>query len=80
MLLSMGVLARRENLDLTGTRVEVDVSMGDGRIDAIDVSFSMPRDFAAPDRVRLEKAAGFCPIKPSLHPDIPISVSFSYPK
>jgi hypothetical protein len=50
------------------------------RIGAIDLTFTMPRNFSATDRVKLEKAAGMCPIRKSLHSDIPISVHFNYPE
>jgi putative redox protein len=82
MLMSMGTLAMRDKLDLTGTRVVVDITMTEKpvtRIGAIDVEFHMPQDFSAVDRVKLERAAGLCPLKPSFHPDIPITVQYIYP-
>jgi len=82
MLMSMGTLAMRDKLDISGTCVDVEVSMTVSpvmRIGAIDLMFTMPKNFSATDRVKLEKAVGMCPIKKSLHPDIPISVHFNYP-
>ena len=82
MLLSMGVLALKDHLDITGASVEVDISMTDEpvfRIGTIDLIFSMPRNFSAEERLKLERAAGMCPIKHSFHPDIPISVQYIYP-
>jgi uncharacterized OsmC-like protein len=82
MLLSMGVLAMRDDLDISGTVVEVELTETDTpvtRIGAIDVVFTMPRPFAESDRLKLERATAGCPIKHSFHPDIPISVRFSYP-
>ena len=49
------------------------------RIDKIDLNFTMPRNFSAVDRGKLEKAAGTCPIKRSFHPDIQVSTGFEYP-
>ena len=83
MLLSMGTLAVRDKLDISETRVDVELSLIDKpikRIGAIDLTFNMPRNFSAADRVKLESAAGKCPIKTSFHPDIPIFVSFNYPE
>jgi len=80
MLMSMGTLAMRDKLDISGTCVDVEVSMMVSRIGTIDLTFTMPRNFSATDRVKLERAAGMCPIKNSLHPDIVISVHFNYPE
>ncbi len=83
MLLSMGTLARRDKLDISGTCVDVELSMTDKpikRIGAIDLTFNMPTNFSAADRVKLESAAQKCPIKTSFHPLIPIFVSFNYPE
>jgi len=81
MLLSMGTLALRDKLDISGSSVEVEVSMTDQpvlRIGDIDLRFSIPRNFSEADRMKLERAAHACPLKPSLHPDVRISAMFSY--
>ena len=83
MLLSMGTLAVRDKLDISGTCVDVELSITDKpikRIGAIDLTFNMPTNFAAADRVKLESAAGKCPIKNSFHSEVPIFVSFNYPE
>lgn len=83
MLLSMGVLALKDQLDITGASVEVDISMTEKpvfRIGNIDLQFSMPRNFSPEERLKLERAAGTCPIKHSFHPDITISARFNYPE
>jgi uncharacterized OsmC-like protein len=79
MLLSMDVLAFRDGIDLTGTSIDVGVQLTEKRIAAIDLEFRMPAGLVAEDRKKLERAAGACPIKPSLHPSIPIEVHFVYP-
>lgn len=81
MLISMGVLAMRDKLDISGTMVDVQVSHTDKpvhRIGSIDLHFSMPAALSEQDRVKLEHASGECPIKHSFHPDIPISTTFEY--
>ncbi len=83
MLLSMGSLAGRNKLDISDTRVDVELSLTDKpikRIGAIDLTFNMPRNFSAADRGKLESAAHKCPIEHSFDPEIPISVHFKYPK
>lgn len=82
MLLAMGTLALRDDLDISGATADVEVLLTEDpifRIGAINLSFRMPRDFSKPNRTKLERAASMCPIKPSFHPDIPLSIQFEYP-
>ena len=82
MLLSMGTLAMRHQIDITGTRIEVNISSTDKpvmRFKAIDIVVMMPTNFTAADRTKLERAAEGCPIKHSFAPDIPITVTYNYP-
>jgi uncharacterized OsmC-like protein len=82
MLLAMGTLAMRNRLDISGTRIEVDIAVTDKpvmRFKAIDIAVMMPKSFSAADRTKLERAAEGCPIKHSFDPDIPITVTYSYP-
>jgi uncharacterized OsmC-like protein len=82
-LLAMGMAAQRRKVDLTGTRVDVAVRMACGtsqRVDAIEIEVRLPRALPAEDRRALEQAAGGCPLTPSFHPDIPITVDFKYPE
>jgi uncharacterized OsmC-like protein len=81
MLFTMGMLALRDELDIQGTRVEVDVSTREdmARIERIELAFHMPREFSDVDRLKLERAAGTCPIKHSFHPDIQVATRFEYP-
>jgi len=82
-LLAMGMAAQRRKVDLTGTRVRVAVRMACGssqRVDAIEIEVRLPRALPTEDRRALEQAAGGCPLTPSFHPDIPITVDFKYPE
>lgn len=82
MLISMGALAARSELDISGTRFEVKISMTNKprtRFGAIDITVTMPQAFSERDRRRLEAAAEHCPIKHSFLPDVPISVRYIYP-
>jgi uncharacterized OsmC-like protein len=81
MFLSMGAVALRNKLDLSGAYADVEISTVDkpvSRIGAIDLTFTMPSGLSETDRTKLERAAGLCPIKPSFHPDVAISVRYSY--
>lgn len=81
MLFSMGVQARQDKLDITGTVVDVAFRMADmpfPHMDSITLVFNVPRDFAPREREKLEKAAGRCPIKASFRPETKITATFNY--
>lgn len=82
MLMTMGMLALKEKLDITGTRVDIAISMAKEpvwRIGAIELTFHMPKNLPADSRLKLERAADACPIKHSLHPDMTVTAGFVYP-
>jgi len=82
MLLSMGALAMRNNLDITGTRIDVSItSTGPPvmRFKDISIVVAMPGELSSKDRIKLERAAEGCPIKHSFNPEISITVSYNYP-
>jgi len=53
---------------------------GGDRIGAIDLTFTMARNYTAKERLMLERAADACPIKHSFHPDTKITVQYIYPR
>lgn len=78
----MGTLALRHQIDLSNTRIEVNISATEKpvmRFTAIDVRVAMPPGLAESDCKRLERAPEGCPIKHSFASDIPITVSYTYP-
>jgi putative redox protein len=82
MLMAMGTLAMRHDIDLTGARIDVDITTTDKpimRFQSVRVEVSMPAGLAPTDRVKLERAAEGCPIKHSFADDIPLDVGYSYP-
>ena len=82
MLFTMGMAARQNNLDISGTVVDVEVTMTNrpvARIGSINLTFILPEVFTPVYRIKLERATGVCPIKPSLHPDVAIHTEFRYP-
>ena len=81
MLLSMGALAKRDNLDLSETVVDIKLSETDKpfpHVDAVTLVFNIPREFSATDCQKLEKASGLCPIKASFRDETKISATFNY--
>lgn len=84
-LTTMGIVARRNNLDMTGVRAHVVkemVSQPTRRIGSLKVTISFPADKAtrlsASDRSKLEAAAAHCPVHKSLHPDVEAPIAFVY--
>ncbi len=83
LLTVMDLVAKRNNLDLRGTRLRVVKEMTTEpprRISALTVRVELPAGTVVSevDRVKLEKAAGYCPVKLSLHPDIKVTLEFVY--
>jgi putative redox protein len=81
----MGIVARRNELDIVGTRVHVVKEMIQSpvrRIGALRVTITIPADKAArlapADRTKLETAALHCPVHKSLHPEIDAPIEFVY--
>ena len=81
----MGIVAERNQLDITGTRVHVVKEMVQEpvrRIGMLRVTIRVPTDkgarLSADDRKKLEMAALHCPVHKSLHPDIQTPIEFSY--
>ena len=81
MLLAMGAMAMRHELDLTGARIDVTISTTDKpvmRFTEVDVEVMMPSSLPERQRAMLERAAEGCPIKHSFGSDIPVRVSYRY--
>lgn len=81
MLLSMGALAQRDDLDLKGTVVDISftgMEKRDPHVDTITLLFNIPREFSEPDRQKLERAAGLCPIMASIDAETRVTAEFRY--
>ncbi len=82
MLLAMGAMAMRHDIDLSEARIDSTITVTDKpvmRFQSIDVQVAMPGGLSASQRRMLERAAEGCPIKHSFGADIPLGVSFAYP-
>ena len=81
MLLSMGAVAQRDQLDLSDTVVDIaltETSEPYPHVDTITLAFNVPRDFAFTDRLNMERAAELCPIKHSFGKDTAVTTTFNY--
>lgn len=80
---TMGFYAQNHGLDITGTTVEISLSMSEGsprRVAAVELIFTMPdREYSDKDKKSLERAAKYCPVHNSLHPDLDQRLSFNWP-
>ncbi len=79
----MGLVARRDKLDIDGLQIQVIkdmVSEPVRRIGTLRTRLVFPRGKAlsAADRVKLEAAANACPVKKSLHDDVKTPLEFVY--
>jgi uncharacterized OsmC-like protein len=81
MLLAIGSVAARNNLDLNGTELSVrfrEEAKPFPHVAAIDYVFNIPRQFDAVDTRRIEGAAELCPIKSNIGENTEISVTYNY--
>ncbi|CAH0994875.1 hypothetical protein EMA8858_00988 [Emticicia aquatica] len=79
----MGIVAKREGLDLSGTTIEITKIMsGEAprRIAKIEVNFTMKTSEILTDEVKAKyvRAALTCPVSLSLHPDIEQVFNFEW--
>jgi uncharacterized OsmC-like protein len=77
----MGAVAQRDQLDLRDTVVDIELTETDQpypHVDAITLTFNMPRDFTFTDRLKMERAAELCPIKHSLGKNTIVTATFIY--
>ncbi len=77
----MGIVARRDGIDLDGLTARIEKHMTDApprRIARIVVVFTMPASVHVDQRQKLERAAHTCPVALSLHPDIAQHISFAW--
>jgi putative redox protein len=79
ILTIMGLVAERNELDLSGMRARVTKEMvadPHRRIARLEVVLTWPagRDLAEADRTKLTRAASHCPVHASLHPDTQVDL------
>ena len=81
MVTIMGIVAKRHNLAIEGTRLEITKIMAPDprRIIEIVVDFHLPANsLNEKERTLLENAARTCPVALSLNPEIRQAITFHY--
>ena len=81
MLTIMGIVAKRNNIEIDGTRIKVSKIMADSprRVSEVHVEIDMPLgNFSEKEKDLLRNAALTCPVAKSLHPEIIQKVIFNY--
>lgn len=82
MMTIMGIKARDMEVDLAGTKIEVEKIMAADprRVSGINLTFHFPAALQLEDKQQtiLERAAHTCPVMYSIHPDIKVNVTFNW--
>ena len=80
MLTIMGIIAKRESLQIEGTRAEVTKIMGKNPrcISEIKIDFQFPRDYGDEEKMLLEEGALNCPVAKSLSANLIQTINFYY--
>ena len=81
MLTVMGIVAKRHEINMEGTRVEILKVMGENprRVVEIQVEMRFPaNNFSEKDKQLLENTALTCPVAKSLHADIKQKTRFHF--
>jgi putative redox protein len=79
MVTTMGIFARRHEIEMSGASVTVEKEMTAvpvRRIAKLTTVLRMPLPEAHPHREALERAALTCPVHQSLHPDVEKPIHF----
>ena len=81
MMTIMGIVARRHDWPLEGSRVSIDKEMvadPSRRVGRLGVRFEMAPGIPEPARAVLERAAHTCPVSNSLAPEVKLDVVFDW--
>ena len=79
---TMGMVTQRDNVALEGTKVYAEKHMsteGPRRIVRIVIRIDFPAGIPREHRLKIENTARTCPVARSLHPDVLVEQTFSYP-
>ena len=81
MLTIMGIVAKRNNVELKGTTAEVEKIMGamPRQISEIKIKILFNKNFDKITKRKLESAALTCPVSNSLNKNLEESIKFIYP-
>ena len=81
MLTIMGITANVQNIDISGTKVKVQKTMGEDprKIAKIDIKIIFRTTISDKHKTVLERAAHHCPVSKTLQGNIKENVKFIYP-
>ena len=81
MLTIMGITANVQNIDISGTKVKVQKTMGEDprKIAKIDIEIIFRTTISDKHKTVLERAAHHCPVSKTLQGNIKENVKFIYP-
>ena len=82
MISIMGIKARKDDIDIVGTKAEILKVMqaSPRRISTIEIKITFPKSYSDKNKKILERAALTCPVGKSLHANIKQVISFIYPE
>ncbi len=84
ILTIMGIKARDNNIDITGTEVEITKIMASEpprRVAEVVVEFFFPgKPYTPEEKATVESVAGTSPVPLSLHPELKQTIRFNWPE
>jgi putative redox protein len=80
ILTTLGIVAKRREIDLKGARATVEKHMNADprRIGRLPVELTIEGSYSDEQKTVLERAANTCPVHKSLHPDIDATITFRW--
>jgi len=81
ILSMMGILARAQSIDISGTTAMVEKEMVNTpvrRIQKLAVKIHVPHQLGDEQKKKLENAAHTCPVHKSMHPDVQMPIEFTW--
>jgi uncharacterized OsmC-like protein len=80
MLTTMGIKANDMNVDISGSKADVNKHMAANprRVAKIEVSVSLPSKINEKERLILENTGNNCPVAKSVHPDIELVLKYDW--
>ena len=80
MISIMGIKARKNKIDIVGTKAEIIKVMRSNprSISRIEIEITLPKIYSEKNKKILERAAITCPVGKSLHEDIKQEIIFKY--
>ena len=81
MLTTMGILAKKLDVDIAGATARVDKEMVSSpfrMVQQLTVKIHVPRSVSEEDQTKLERAALTCPVAKTLNPSVQIPTEFTW--